>query len=180
MNLAEILSGRTGVKGLRSLLLAPETRNALQAELGQFLSEPWMVAACHLRSARFRLVPDVKLTASLEVEVRDGISGRTEARAVAVTWKQGWVGKSRFKPPLPPEARMECEALRRGLAAPFERLMVPVPAWGMRVQMAPLDASFPQLLRLSDPDYMSHRLAKLCDSKALAHQPYASGQYYQG
>lgn len=177
MNLTEILSGRTGAKGLRSLLLAPETRNALQAELRQFLSDPWKIAAYHLGSARFRLTPDIKLTASCEVEVLDEASGAREARAIAVTWKRAWVGKLSTRPLSAAEAGFQAEALRRGLAAPFEQLIVRVPAWGMRVQVAPLDATFPQLLRLSDPQYVSHLLATVLGSTPGPLQTPPAGPY---
>ncbi len=177
MNLTETLSGSAGAAGLRALLLAPKTRNALQAELGLFLSDPWKIAECHLGSARFRLTPDAKLTASFEVEVRHEVSGASEARAIAVTWKRAWIGKLSAKPLPAAEAGIQAEALQRGLAAPFEQLIVRVPAWGMRVQIAPLDASFPQLLRLSDPHYVSPLLATVRGSTPRSPKPSASGQY---
>ena len=47
-----------------------------------------------------------------------------------------------------------------GVGAPFRRLTARVPEWGMRIQVSPLDASFPQLLRASDPGYLGDAFAK--------------------
>jgi phosphotransferase family enzyme len=50
---------------------------------------------------------------------------------------------------------MEDEAGRRGLVAPFSRLATGVARLGMTVQIAPLDPSFPQLVRLTDPVHVA-------------------------
>jgi hypothetical protein len=44
--------------------------------------------------------------------------------------------------------------MQRGLATPFQELAGEALARGMRVQVSPLDARFPQLVRVSDPDYL--------------------------
>jgi hypothetical protein len=49
---------------------------------------------------------------------------------------------------------VQTEAVQRGLATPFQELAGEAPARGMRVQVSPLDARFPQLVRVSDPDYL--------------------------
>jgi len=54
---------------------------------------------------------------------------------------------------------MQAEALRQGMAAPFRQLTAELPEWSMHVQVSPLDAQFPQLVRLSDPRYVRARLA---------------------
>src|SRR5207249_465190 len=51
------------------------------------------------------------------------------------------------------ERSLQAEAERRGASAPFRELTGGAPDWNMRVDVAPLDRRFPQLVRLSDPAY---------------------------
>ena len=84
-------------------------------------------------------------------------SGARSVRAIAVIWKPKWIGAA-LRQAAPEALEMEAEALRRGIGTPFRRLMARVPAWGMRIQFSPLDPSFPQLIRLSDPEYVRQLL----------------------
>ena len=45
------------------------------------------------------------------------------------------------------------------MAAPFRQLTADLAAWSMHVQVSPLDARFPQLVRLSDPGHVRDLLA---------------------
>src|SRR2546426_7601452 len=77
MNLADALSGRAGLKGVRWLLLGAEPREVLRHELSALLSAPGMLGASHLRHAKFRVKPDVKLSAYFDVSIRArGSSGQ--------------------------------------------------------------------------------------------------------
>ncbi len=158
MNLACALSGNAGLAGLRWLLLGSESRDVQRRELSTMLSPLHVLGACHLRHARFRLRPDVKLSAYFDVDIHpDGAGGRA-SRAVAIMWKPSWIGKG--SPENPEVIQMEGQAMHSGVGAPFRRLTARVPEWGMRIQVSPLDASFPQLLRASDPGYLGDALAK--------------------
>jgi aminoglycoside phosphotransferase (APT) family kinase protein len=56
---------------------------------------------------------------------------------------------------------MQNEAQQRGLATPFQQLWGEAPEWGMRFQVYPLDAHFPNLVRLADPQYARQLSADL-------------------
>jgi hypothetical protein len=49
---------------------------------------------------------------------------------------------------------MQAEASERELIAPFRALLAENAAWGIFVQIFPMDADFPRLARLSDPAYV--------------------------
>src|SRR6185312_4610846 len=81
----------------------------------------------------------------------------------------------------PESLAMQQEALRRGLADPFQQLLADVPELGMRMQIAPLDACFPQLVRVSDPNYAREILAAtmhttLADSYTVTAIRYRPGE----
>ena len=159
MNLADALSGRAGLKGVRWLLLGAEPREVLRHELSALLSAPGMLGASHLRHAKFRVKPDVKLSAYFDVSIRARGSGG-QTRAIAVMWKPKWrAEKVAAGWATPDVAQMEVEALRCGLAAPFRRLTARVPGWRMYIQVSPLDPCFPQLVRASDPEHVQNMLA---------------------
>jgi hypothetical protein len=165
MNLVEALSGRVGLAGLRGLLVDPEPRGALRRELSALLSAPEMLGALHLRHARFRLRPDIRLSAYYDVDIQANGSGRRAGtRAIAVVAKPKWYGRAGPSGVAPEVGELEAEARSRGLAAPFDRLTAWMPALAMSVQVSPLDPSFPQLVRLSDPDYVGQMLARACAS----------------
>src|SRR3989449_11544384 len=70
---------------------------------------------------------------------------------------------------------MQAEALRQGIAAPFRQLTAELPEWSMHVQVSPLDARFPQLVRLSDPRYVRARLATYAARDLAPDQPRPGG-----
>ena len=110
------------------------------------LARPTPLGPCRLRRTKFK--PGRKLTAYLDADVAD--HGRP--RAIAVTWEAGGGTPAG---PSTHEAALDAEAARRGLRTPFRCLTVEARDFRMRVDIAPLDASFPQLVRLSDPAYMA-------------------------
>jgi len=153
MNPVEALSGRAGLAGLRWLLVDPEPRGALRRELSALLSAPEMLGALHLRHARFRLRPDIRLSAYYDVDIQANGSGRRAGtRTIAVAAKPKWNGRVSASCVTPEVGDLEADARRRGLAAPFDRLTAWMPALAMSVQVSPLDPSFPRLVRLSDPE----------------------------
>src|SRR3989442_2841652 len=113
-----------------------------------------MLGPCRLRYAR--VGPGRRLTGYYDALIhREGTESYC-ARPVAVTW--GSDGDA--DPPHTADlAAIEAAAARHGVAAPFRQLRADVPAWGMRVQVSPLDARIPQLVRLSDPRYVRQVVA---------------------
>src|SRR5438552_981708 len=155
LNITDVLSGRARLEGIRWLLLAPAPRRTLRDQLEGLLSAPAKLGWCRLRRARFK--PGRKLTAYYDVLVRREGTVRDCARPVAVTWESdGPAGRRHAMADL---AESQAEAIRQGVAAPFRQLATELPAWRMRIQVSPLDARFPQLVRLSDPRYVRGVLA---------------------
>jgi hypothetical protein len=111
------------------------------------LARPTALGPCRLRRTKFK--PGRKLTAYLDADVGEGTR---RPRAIAVTWQAADgtpLGRSAQ------EAALEEEAGRRALSTPFHRLIAEAPDLRMRVVIAPLDSAFPQLVRLSDPAYVT-------------------------
>src|SRR2546427_6689628 len=73
-------------------------------------------------------------------------------RPIAVTWTVD--GEADGRQGREEVAEIQAEALRQGVAAPFQQLTAELPEWSMHVQVSPLDARFPQLVRLLDPRYV--------------------------
>jgi len=173
MNLADALSGRAKLEGIQWVLLSAAPRRVLRDQLKALLSAPNMLGPCRLRRARFK--PGRKLTAYYDVLVHvEGTEGYG-ARPIAVTWRlDGDADRHQAGDDL---AEMQAEALRQGIAAPFRQLAAELPEWSMHVQVSPLDAQFPQLVRLSDPRYVRARLATVYAASDLAPDQPRPGGY---
>ena len=155
LSLADALSGRAKLEVIQWLLLSPPPRRALRDRLKALLSALAMLGPCRLRRARFK--PGRKLTAYYDALLHiQGTEGYC-ARAIAVTW--GFDGNADHSRVGDDPAEIQAEALRHGVAAPFRQLTADLPEWSMHIQVSPLDARFPQLVRLSDPRYVHELLA---------------------
>ena len=142
MHVDDVLSGRTGASGVRGALRSSPLRRRVRGVVVDALARPTPLGPCRIRRTKFK--PGRKLTAYLDANV-DGHQGR---RAIAVTWHANDgapLGRSAQ------EAALESDAERRGLRTPFRSLTAEAHDLRMRVHIAPLDATFPQLVRLSDP-----------------------------
>jgi aminoglycoside phosphotransferase (APT) family kinase protein len=154
-NIAEILSGQHGLAGVQQLLSGAPMRRVLRHALRDLMDQPDRLGACRLQRAKFK--PGRKLTAYFDLDLRPQNGASACTRSIAVTWTRP---ESEIK--AEPEATwqtLQAEAIQRGLAAPFRQLMMTVPAWGMKVEISPLDARYPQLVRLSEPAYVRDLLA---------------------
>lgn len=164
VNLADALSGRARLDGIRWMLRSGTPRRALRRELSALLATPTTLGRCQLTYARFG--PGRKLTAYydalLYVEGTDGY----RARPLAVSW--GSEGDAERHHGAVDLAESQAEAVRRGVAAPFRRLAADVSPWGMQVQVSPLDARFPQLVRWSDPCYARDAVAGAAAASGVA------------
>ena len=171
MNLADALSGRAKLEGIQWVLLSAASRRALRNQLKARLSPAAVLGPCRLRRARFK--PGRKLTAYYDAFFHmEGTEGYC-ARPIAVTW--GSDGQAdREKADL---AELQAEALREGVAAPFRELVTNLPEWNMHLQISPLDARFPQLVRLSDPQHVRDMLAAVYSLSDLATDQPRPGGY---
>ncbi|HEY3227873.1 MAG TPA: aminoglycoside phosphotransferase family protein [Roseiflexaceae bacterium] len=152
-----------GLAGVRWALLDPQPHEALRQALAALLPDAALLGPCRLNRAKFK--PGRKLSAYYDATVRDAATGESTVRPIEVIWQPP---DAQTRPEPPPElAAMQAEAVERGLAAPFDELLTKAPEWGMRVQISPLDARFPQLVRVSDPSYVRDMLA----GANLAHSP---------
>jgi hypothetical protein len=134
-------------------LLSGDRHQELQRELCALLSSPYTLQHCYVRHARFR--PGHKLRANFDAHFRTEDGTRTGTRALEVTWRPPR-GKDHQDKALGMDLmEMQEEAMRRGVASPFRRLFADLPTLGMRVQISPLDAHFPQLARMCDPNYIA-------------------------
>lgn len=142
----DVLSGRTGALGVRGALRSSPWRRNVRGVLVDAMTRPSPLGPCRLRRTKFK--PGRKLTAYFDAKVE----GHRGPRAIAVTWQatdDAPAGRSAH------ETALEAEAGRRGLGTPFRSLTAAAPELRMRVDIAPLDAAFPQLVRLSDPAYVA-------------------------
>jgi aminoglycoside phosphotransferase (APT) family kinase protein len=173
VNLADALSWRAKLDGIRWLLCGGPSRGALRRELGALLPAPEMLGPCRLRYAR--LGPGRRLTGYYDALIHVEGAERDCARPVAVTW--GSDGDP--DPPHGPAdlAAIEAAAARHEVAAPFRQLGAELPAWGMRVQVSPLDARIPQLVRLSDPRYVGQVVAGAYAARAAAPEQAPARRY---
>ncbi len=164
MNLSDALSGQAKLEGIHWVLLSAAPRRALRDQLKALLSAPNMLGPCRLRRARFR--PGRKLTAYYDARVRiEGTEGY-RARPIAVTW--GSDGDADRRQGGDDLAKMQAQALRQGVAAPFRQMVADLPEWGMHIQVSPLDAQFPQLVRLLDPRHVRDMLAAAYAASGVA------------
>jgi aminoglycoside phosphotransferase (APT) family kinase protein len=155
MNIADALSGPAKLEGIQWMLLSATTRRVLRDQLKSLLPAPNMLGPCRLRHAIFR--PGRKLKAYYDARVRvEGTKGY-RVRPIAVTWRTD--GEADWRQGRDALAELQAEALRQGVAAPFRQLTAELPEWGMHIQVSPLDAQFPQLVRLLDPRHVGDMLA---------------------
>src|SRR2546427_8947737 len=168
MNIADVLSGDAKLEGVQWVLLSATPRRALRGQLRALLSAPARLGPCRLRHAIFR--PGRKLRAYYDARVHmEGTEGY-RVRPIAVTWTVD--GEADGRQGRDALAEMQAEALRQGVAAPFRQLTAELPEWGMHIQVSPLDAQFPQLVRLLDPRHVRDVLAAAhAASGAAADQP---------
>jgi hypothetical protein len=154
VRLQEALSGEAGIEGVCWVLGGRPMRRVIREELRGLLSTPSHLGPCVLRRAKFK--PGRKLTAYFDVGLAKG-AGRT--RSIEVTWQPE--GSSSLSSEDPREADLESEAVAGGVAAPFSRLSARDPHLGMRILVAPLDAAYPHLVRVSSPDHVAALVTRL-------------------
>ena len=167
VRLQEALSGEAGIEGVCWVLGGRLMRRVIREELRGLLSNPSHLGPCVLRRAKFK--PGRKLTAYFDVGLAKAAGRRV--RSIEVTWQPE--GSSSLSSRDPRETDLESEAVAGGIAAPFSRLSARDPLLGMRIMVAPLDAAYPHLVRVSSPDHVAALVTRLKkdsvdgDSRAL-------------
>ena len=170
LNISDALSGFAKLKDIRWMLRSATARKVLVDQLRALLPAGAAVGPCRLREVRFK--PGRKATAYYDALVTAESPEGHHIRPVAVTWgpdahphrHEGAVAL----------AKLQAEAVRRGVAAPFRQLMADFPDWTMQVWVSPLDGRFTQLVRLSDPQ---HVRALLADTGVTAAHARPRGEY---
>jgi hypothetical protein len=162
MDIADVVLGRVQLKSVQWLLLSATARKVLAGQIRALLPKEALLGR-HLSEVRFK--PGRQLTAYLDVRVRAGTGGGHLVRPIAVAW--GANDEPDRQEEILDLANLQAEAARRGVAAPFVRLKADLPEWNMHLRVWPLDARFPQLVRLSDPQHVQTMLADV-DASATA------------
>src|SRR5215472_17862573 len=153
MNIADVVSGRAKLRGIRWALLSAAARKVLADQLRALLPCGAAVGPLCLREVEFR--QGRRLTAYYDVVVYTEGKGTSCVRPIAVTW-----GSEIDADPGGERIDMTmAEAVRSGVAAPFLQLIADLPEWSMHIRVSPLDARFTQLARLSDPQHVRAMLA---------------------
>jgi len=169
MNIGEVLSGRAKSNGVRWLLLSPTAQQVLADQLRALLPAGARVGPC-LREARFK--PDRGIIAYYDAFVNTEGRHEDDVRPIAVTWG-AYTHEDRHEETVA-LAKVQAEAVGRGLAAPFRQLMADFSEWTMRVLVSPLDARFTQLVRFSDPQ---HVRAVLANTGVAASDQHRTSEY---
>lgn len=155
MMIDEALSGEAGLAGIQWVLYGASAQCALQATMATLLAPSVAVRECRLLRAKVK--PGRKLTAYYELALAGVHNDQRHLRAIAVTWTARHPSQ-----PIPTAtsiSAMEAEAMAGGVATPFRRLSAINEAWRMQVEVAPLDLTFPQLVRAMAPTHVTALLA---------------------
>lgn len=150
MKIEQVVSGQAGLAGVQWALLDSSARRTLRRVVASILETPDALGDFRITRAKYK--PGRQLTAYYDVAVRDGTAVST--RLIEVVWRPGAAAEALNDTP------MQEEIVRRRLAAPFRQLSATLPAWGLRVQVAPLDLEFPHLARLYDPVHVALLVAE--------------------
>ena len=156
MNVADVLSARATAEGVQGLLLSATAQEVLADRLRAIL--PPRAAVGPFRPTEVRFNPGRKITAYYNTFVNTDSPKGHYARPIAVSW--GPNAQAHPHEEAPVLAKIQAEAVRRGVAFPFQQLWTDFRDWTMHVSVSPLDARFSQLVRLSDPQYVRALLAK--------------------
>jgi len=156
MNIAEVLSGRATSESVQRLLLSASTQEVLADQLRAILPPGAAVGPFRLTEVRFK--PGRKITAYYDTFVDTESPKGHYVRSIAVTWGPNAQADPHEEATV--LAKIQAEAVRRGVAFPFQQLWTDFRDWSMHVWVSPLDARFTQLVRLSDPQHVHAMLAK--------------------
>lgn len=157
MTIDDALTGEAGLAGLQWVLYGAPAQRALQEAITALLEPPATLRECRLLRAKAK--PDRKVTAYYALTLA-GVTGTdASTRAIAVTWslpRQPAPSTTANTAAISP---MEAEAVAAGIATPFRRLLMTDESWRMQIEVAPLDPTFPALVRAMTPSHVTTLLA---------------------
>jgi len=156
MSIADVLSGRATSESVQRLLLSASTQEVLADQLRAILPSGAAVGPFRLTEVRFK--PGRKITAYYDTFVDTESPKGHYVRSIGVTW--GPNAQADLHEEATVLTKIQAEAVRRGVAFPFQQLWTDFRDWSMHVWVSPLDARFNQLVRLSDPQHVHTMLAK--------------------
>jgi len=156
MNMADVLPARAISEVIRWLLLSATAQEVLADQLRAIL--PSGAAVGPFRLTEVCCKPGRKITAHYQTFVTTKSPKGHYVRPIAVTWGPNAHADRHEETTV--LAKIQAEAARRGVAAPFQQLWTDFRDWNMHVRVSPLDARFSQLVRLSDPQHVRAMLAK--------------------
>src|SRR2546423_15536138 len=123
MNIADAVSGRAKLKGIRWLLLSATAHKVLADQLRALLPSGAAVGPCRLREARFK--PGRKITAYYDALVNTDSAERCHVRPIAVTWGSNTDADRHEE--TGDLAKVQAEAVRHGGAGPLPGTMAGLP-----------------------------------------------------
>src|SRR5437763_4298604 len=127
MDVAGVGGGRAKLKGGRWVLLAATAHRGLGDELRALLPDGAAVGPCLLREARFK--PGRKITAYYDALVNTENPEGHHVRPIAVTWRPSTrADRNAEHEDTLGLAKIQAEAVRHGVAAPFLGLMADLPS----------------------------------------------------
>lgn len=149
-----VVSGSAGQGAVRRLVLTGVGPGQLPPAVQTCLPRATRGSSQLLKT---HLKPGRRLTAYYRLTVSADPAG---SRCAAVTWSMGSTAAEHAAVLCPDRATaLEQEAARRGVRQPFTRLSGTDLPEQRRVTISPLDADFPQLVRLSDPRHLAQALS---------------------
>jgi aminoglycoside phosphotransferase (APT) family kinase protein len=159
---------------LRQALLGSASVESLCSLLNTLLPGTETITSCRIQWAEFK--PGRLLRAFFDVEIPGSDPPGKRAHAVAVTWRPSEPadsdeGESR------PWAACQTEAEARGLLNPWKGLAAEERTSGLRVQCWPLDSTFGQLVRVSDPRHVRSMIKLACAANPLSPALEIADQY---
>lgn len=157
----EVLTGQSGLEGIWWALQGRSVRRKLRATVASLLDSPLQLGALRLRRSKYK--PGSRLTAYYDISLPATNQHRSTNRSIEVDWRPDGAHRTSSGSPDPLAEQQDeilKDAVRYGIASPFHRLAADMPDWGIRIQVYPLDALFPQLVRLSNPHYVKDSLEK--------------------
>jgi len=154
---ADVLSGASGIAGVRGVVTGRAAKTALHAALENLTDGAVHLGAARVRRAKFK--PGRRLDAYYDVRVDDHAGARS--RAVMVRWTpaaDGHEGAASAPTSRPDGAEVS--------GPPFRHLVATEPVLGMRVNVSPFDPAFPQLPYVCDPRHVHDALREIVDQRS--------------
>jgi thiamine kinase-like enzyme len=155
MNKDDILSGKAGLVGIQSVLNGQSSHRLLRSEAESMLRQGYRAGPFHLTRAKFK--PERKLSAYFTFPALDAAGNAKQSVHLAVSWQKNLNGNHHADG----RGQLQAEANESGLMPVQRELWRDILDRGIELQIWPLDAEFPHLVRLGNPSYVADMIASL-------------------